>query len=526
MFSKLATFLRMMRTAWILIRHDAFVPKEYAPLVPAPMRAIGAISRLFSRRKKSENPGERFASALECLGPAYIKFGQILSTRGDMFDPVFARGLSRLKDKVPPFAMDVAEKKLEAEWGAPWQEHLISLSEPIAAASVAQVHKGVLKSKDGSAGDVVAVKILRPNIQLRMDRDLKVIMLVAKLAHRFVPNLRRLQPIAFVKEAKRALALELDLRLEAAAASEMAEIAIETGLFTVPALHWELVEKNILVTEWVDGTAMSDDAILELPIQERRALATKVIQSFLASTFEFGVFHADMHEGNMIYSQGKDLTLIDFGILGRLGKKEIRFEIDTLYGFLQRDYYKIAQVHFDIGYVPPHHNIEDFASALRAVGEPIFGKNAEDVSMAKVLLQLLEITELFDMELQPQLLLLQKSMMQTEGVARRLDPEFDMWEASRAIVEKAAREELGPQRYIDDFIYDMKRVKKSLGQLPDAMDNITALSKAWVDGDIDLSKGVSAKGGSSSKRSTLKGVIWAMGGGALTLAGLWAAGQL
>lgn len=526
MFGKTATFFRMMRTAWVLIRHDALVPKEYAPLVPGPVRVVGGVSRLFSRRKKSENPGERFATALEKLGPAYIKFGQILSTRGDMFDPVFARGLSRLKDKVPPFPMDVAEKKLASEWGAPWQDRLISLSEPVAAASVAQVHKAVIKADNGSAGKMVAVKILRPDIQMRMDRDLKVIMLVAKLAHKFVPNLRRLQPIPFVKEAKRALSLELDLRLEAAAASEMADIAIETGLFAVPDIHWDLVEKNILVTDWVDGMAMSDEAILNLPIEERRALATKVIQSFLASTFEFGVFHADMHEGNMIYSHDKELVLIDFGILGRLGKKEIRFEIDTLYGFLQRDYHKIAQVHFDIGYVPPHHSVEDFASALRAVGEPIFGKNAEDVSMAKVLLQLLEITELFDMELQPQLLLLQKTMMQSEGVARRLDSEFDMWEASRSIVEKAAREELGPQRYIGDFLSDLSRLQKSLTQVPDAMDNITALSRAWANGEIDLSKGAPIAANDHKPRPIIKGLAFAAGGAILALGGVWAAGHL
>jgi len=526
MFKDLGTFFRMLRTGWVLIRHDALVPKEYEPLVPGPVRFVGGVSRIFSRRGRDENPGARFAQALEKLGPAYIKFGQILSTRGDMFDPVFAKGLSRLKDKVPPFAMDVAEAKLAQEWGVPWQERLISLSEPMAAASVAQVHKGVLKDKEGKAGAIVAVKILRPNIQARMARDLKVIALVARLAHKFVPNIRRLHPIAFVKEAKRALSLELDLRLEAAAASEMAEIAVETGLFTVPDLHWDLVDKNILVTDWVDGIAMSDDEILDLPLTERQALATKVIQSFLASTFEFGVFHADMHEGNMIYSPDGELVLIDFGILGRLGKKEIRFEIDTLYGFLQRDYYKIAQVHFDIGYVPPHHNIEDFASALRAVGEPIFGKNAEDVSMAKVLLQLLEITELFDMELQPQLLLLQKTMMQTEGVARRLDPEFDMWEASREIVERAAREELGPQRYIGDFMHDLGRLQKSMSQLPDAMDNITELSRAWVNGEIDLSSAPKAAANDVKSRPVIKGLAYAAGGAILAVGGMFAAGYL
>ncbi len=525
MFKNTGTFFRMMRTGWVLIRHDALVPKEYAPLVPGGVRFISGVSRLFSIRKKSDNPGERFATALEKLGPAYIKFGQILSTRGDMFDPVFARGLSRLKDNVPPFAMDIAEAKLAQEWGEPWQERLISLSPPIAAASVAQVHKGVLKNEDGSAGAVVAVKILRPNIQMRMAKDLDVITLVADMAHKFVPNVRRMQPKAFVKEARRALSHELDLRLETAAASEMAEIAVETGLFAVPDVHWELIGKNVLVSDWVDGIALSSDEILDLPLPERQNLAAKTIQSFLASTFDYGVFHADMHEGNLIYSEDKKLTLIDFGILGRLDKKHIRFQIDTLYGFLKRDYYKIAQVHFDMGFVPPHHTVDDFASALRAVGEPIFGKNAQDVSMAKVLLQLLEITDLFDMEMQPQLLLLQKTMMQTEGVARRLDEGFDMWEASRSIIEKAAREELGPQRYIGDFLDDLGRVQKAMSQVPDAMENITELSRAWRAGEIDLSARPQASPVVKRRRS-LRGLAYASGGAILAIGGIWAAGLL
>ena len=236
MIRSLATFFRLLRTAWVLVRHDALVPKEYEPFVPAPVRIIAAISRFFSKRDRDDNPGARFANALERLGPAYIKFGQILSTRGDMFDPVFAEGLSRLKDKVPPFPLQQAEALLEADWGEPWRNRLSSLSEPIAAASVAQVHKATL----ADTGETVAIKILRPNIVKRMTRDMDVIAQVANIAHAAIPYLRRLQPKAFVAEARRAVMLELDLRLEAAAASEMSDLAEATGLFQVPALHWEL----------------------------------------------------------------------------------------------------------------------------------------------------------------------------------------------------------------------------------------------------------------------------------------------
>jgi len=524
MFNFIATFFRLLRTGWVLIRHDALVPTEYAPLVPWPVRVIGGISRIFSFGNRTGNAGERFAKALEALGPAYIKFGQILSTRGDMFDAEFAQGLSRLKDKVPPFPMKTAEAMLQEAWGEPWQNKLASLSEPIAAASVAQVHKGVLKT-----GETVAVKILRPNIQSRMSKDMATIALVANLAHKFVPKIRRLRPKDFIKEARRAVMLELDLRLEAAAASELGEIAEETGLFRVPALHWEFVEKNVMVAEWIDGTHLSSPDVLTDPNIDRKDLARQIIQSFLASTFEYGVFHADMHEGNLIVDKDGKLVLLDFGILGRLGDDEIRFEIDTLFGFLQRDYQKIAQVHFDIGYVPPHHSVEEFASALRAVGEPIFGKKAEDVSMAKVLLQLLEITEIFDMELQPQLILLQKTMMQTEGVARRLDPVFDMWEASRPIVEKAVRRELGPERYVNDFLDGIERTRKTLKRLPDVTDNIARLAQAWVDSDIDLSAQNPLSPNANTpptKSGYLKPAGFALFGAALALAGAWAAGYM
>ena len=522
MIRSLATFFRLLRTAWVLVRHDALVPKEYEPFVPAPVRMIAAISRFFSKRDRDDNPGARFANALERLGPAYIKFGQILSTRGDMFDPVFAAGLSRLKDKVPPFPRETAEAMLDADWGEPWQTRLSSLSEPIAAASVAQVHKATL----AETGETVAIKILRPNIVRRMTRDMDVIAQVANLAHAAIPYIRRLQPKAFVAEARRAVMLELDLRLEAAAASEMSDIAEATGLFKVPAIHWELVDKNVLATDWVDGTPLSSPEILELPLEDRQELATAVIQSFLASTFTYGIFHADMHEGNLFRSPDGDLVLLDFGILGRLGDEEIRFEIDTLYGFLQRDYYKIAQVHFDIGYVPPNHSVDEFATALRAVGEPIFGKNAEDVSMSKVLLQLLEITEMFDMPLQPQLILLQKTMMQAEGVARRLDPNFDMWEASRPVVEEAVRAELGPERYLNDLLDGLDRTRRTLNRLPEATENIARLAEAWANGEIDLSAPRNASKPETPRNSVIRPLGYAAVGAAVALSGAWVAAQL
>ena len=519
MLATIATFFRMLRTGWVLVRHDALVPKEYADGVPWFVRLFGSLSRILAIRGRAQNPGERFANALEKLGPAYIKFGQILSTRGDMLDPVFIKGLSRLKDQVPAFPMAKAETMLAVEWGAPWQEKLETLSEPVAAASVAQVHKATLKS-----GETVAVKILRPNIRKAMKQDMDVLDMVAKLAEFFVPDTRRLGPKAFIDTARRAVMLELDLRLEAAAASELSEAAAETGYFKVPEIYWDLGGKDVLVTEWIDGKAVSDETILTDPQYNPKAIAKKVMQTFLSCSFDYGVFHADMHEGNMIVTDDGDLVLIDFGILGRLSPKEQRFHAEILYGFILRDYLRIAEVHFEAGYVPSHHTIEDFASALRAVGEPIFGKTASDVSMSKVLVQLFEITEIFDMQMQPQLIMLQKTMMQTEGVCRRLDPDFDMWNTAEPVVKASMQRELGLEGRLGDFLDNMDRARRTLEKLPDATENIAALAKAWADGDIDLSKGPVSSAQPPAK-PMMKGFAWAGLGALVTLGGIWAAGQ-
>ncbi len=524
---RISTFFRMLMTGFILARHDALIPKEYARAVPWPMRFVGWWSRLFALRDRAKNPGERLARALERLGPAYIKFGQILSTRTDMLDEDFARGLSRLKDKVPPFSQELAIARIEKEYGRPWSEIFTDISEPVAAASVAQVHRAHLKT-----GETVAVKILRPEIHRKMARDMDVLRMVAGLAQSFVPATRRLEPKLFVETAARAVMLELDLRLEAAAASELSEPARETGLFRVPEIYWDYSGKTVLVLQWMDGTAFSDPRIFTDPNIDRKALAVKVIQGFLSCAFDYGVFHADMHEGNLLVDEDGQLVLLDFGILGRLSEAEQRFHAEILYGFLKRDYQRIAEIHFEAGYVPKNHSVEDFASALRAVGEPIFGKTSDQVSMSKVLLQLFEITEIFDMHMQPQLIMLQKTMMQAEGVARRLDPEFDMWAAARPVVENAMRRELGPEGRINDFLSDLRRAQRTLRAMPDAAENVAALARAWVEGEVDLSRPLPANGNSAGttqntkSRALPKGIAWALAGALTTLAGIWVMGQI
>ena len=323
---------------------------------------------------------------------------------------------------------------------APVTPDLFTRIEPaIAAASLAQAHPAWLKD-----GRKVAVKVLRPGVEARVAADSAAMLLAARLLERHVPPARRLEPLAAAVNVARSLELETDLRLEAAAASELGEVMAADGYMTAPAVVWEGVGKRVLTLEWVEGTPLSDPAALFLPGVDRKALAVNVLRAFLTQALDHGVFHADLHEGNLFVRAPDTLIAVDFGIVGRLGPKERRFLAEILWGFLQRDYRRVAQVHFDAGYVPAVHAVDDFAQALRAVGEPIFGRKAADVSMGKLLGQLFEITGLFGMHLRPELVLLQKTMVSAEGVARRLDPETDIWIAARPVVERWVARELSP----------------------------------------------------------------------------------
>ena len=311
----------------------------------------------------------------------------------------------------------------------------------VAAASVAQAHAAVLHD-----GRRVAVKVLRPGIERRVAADVEAMALGARLADRFAAPARRLEPVAFTAAVARSLELEMDLRLEAAGASELGAVMAQDGYVTAPAVVWEGVGRRVLTLEWVRGRPLSDPATLELPGLDRPALANAVIRGFLVQALDHGVFHADLHEGNLFAEAPAQLHAVDFGIVGRLDAPARRFLAEILWGFLQRDYRRVAQVHFEAGYVPATQNVEDFAQALRAVGEPIFGRPAREVSMGRLLGQLFEITALFDMHLRPELVLLQKTMTTVEGVARRIDPDSDIWEAARPIVSRWVAARAGPRR--------------------------------------------------------------------------------
>ncbi len=481
MFATLASLARLVRALFTLVRHDAILPAEYQSLYPAPARLAGKVMRLISRRDSATNPGERLARALETLGPSYVKFGQVLATRGDVIGERFARGLSRLQDRMPAFGDDEARAVIAAELGGPVEDFFTELGPAIAAASIAQVHKATTTD-----GEDVAVKVLRPDIEQRIERDIRALRLGASLAERLAPASRRLEPRKFVDTVARSLSLETDLRLEAASASELAEAAAMTEKYRIPSIDWVRSSKRVLTTQWIDGIALTKPEKLDEAGIDRSALATTLTRAFLGTALGKGVFHADMHAGNLFVSDGGDLWAVDFGIMGRIGRAERRFLAMILHGFLTQDYRSAAEAHFAAGYVPPHHSVEDFASALRAVGEPIFGKRADEVAMSQVLLQLFEITDLFDMKLRPELVMLQKTMVQAEGVARSLDPQHDMWAASAPVVEAWMKRELGPEGRIRDLGEDLRRLHDAMRRLPDAIDDWAEIGARLKSGELNL----------------------------------------
>lgn len=455
---------RMARAGWVLARHDALVPREVSHLLPWWGRGFAALTRLVAGREaRAGRPGERLGAALERLGPVTIKLGQVLSTRADVFGTTFAEDLSRLKDRLPPFPIEVARREVERSLDRPLESLFASFEPPVAAASLAQAHPATLVD-----GRRVAVKVLRPGIERRVALDVASLTLAARLVERLVPPARRLEPLAFVATVARALQLELDMRLEAAAASELGEIMGRTDYMAAPPVVWDGVGKRVLTLGWAEGRPMSDPAALQQPGLDRTVLADKVVRAFLTQALDHGAFHADLHEGNLFCAPPDRLTAVDFGIVGRLGAGERRYLAEILWGFIQRDYDRIAEVHFEAGYVPPNHSVQAFAQALRAVGEPVVGRAASEVSMGRLLAQLFEITALFDMHLRPELVLLQKTMVTVEGVARRLDPDHDLWEAARPVVERWIQRELGPAAQARDLLAEIRQVVRGLARRAEA----------------------------------------------------------
>ena len=457
-------FWRLTGAGWALVRADALVPREVEPLLPPSARWAGKALRLFAGpQARRGRPGERLARVLEKQGPAAIKMGQFLSTRADIFGTAFAEDLGHLKDRLPAFPLEVARAEIARNLNQPLDAIFTDIGEPVAAASLAQAHPATLVD-----GRKVAVKVLRPGVERRVMQDTGVLRLAARLAEKLAPASRRLRPTEFVEVVIRALELEMDLRFEAAGCAELGEAMALDPYMRAPGVIWDGVGKRVLTLTWAQGTPLSEAAALDLPGLDRKALAENVTRGFLAQALDHGLFHGDLHEGNLFVAAPASVVAVDYGIIGRLGPGERRYLAEILYGFLNRDYARIAKVHFDAGYVPAHQDMDAFAQALRAVGEPVFGRDARDVSMGRLLAQLFEITALFDMALRPELVLLQKTMVTVEGVARRIDPAHDLWAAADPVVRRWIGRELSPASKARDFAEEALRAIKAMARLAEA----------------------------------------------------------
>lgn len=460
-------YFRLMRAGTALARHDVILPGEYHSRLPAPAKIAGKFLRLFSGGAIGR-PGERLATALQNLGPAYIKLGQFLATRPDVFGVETTTDLGRLKDKVPAFGLKKARETLGDEFGELAGTLFSDLSDPVAAASLAQVHR--LQTDAGSK----AVKILRPGVETLIEKELSAMIRASRTIERVSAGSRRLEPVAFTNTVAESMRKELDLRLEAGGLDEMRNLSEEDGFFVIPNIDWERSSKRVLTMDWLDGKPLTDPTAIEGPNINKAELANNITRGFLTHAIKHGVFHADMHEGNMIVLPDGQLGLIDFGIIGRIGMAERRFLAEILWGFIQRDYQRVAEVHFEAGYVPPDKSVGDFAQALRSVGEPIHGKDASEVSMGKLLLQLFDFTHQFGMHLRPELVLLQKTMVQVEGVARSIDPTHDIWKAAEPIVGDWIKTEFGPAGAAKFVATSVRDVADRLKRLPDVMDRLEA----------------------------------------------------
>jgi ubiquinone biosynthesis protein len=405
--------------------------------------AFVRFSHLFARRRGPvrPRPGERLAAAFNELGPSFIKLGQLLSTRADLFGEEITIDLTSLQDRLPPFPGSEARILIEAEFGRPLDSLFASFDQTAtAAASIAQVH--FARSTDGRD---VAVKILRPGIAQAFARDLELFLWLAGLGERLHPALRRLKPVEVVKTLAEVVRFEMDLRLEAAAAAELSENFAGDPNFRAPRVDWPRTGRTVLTLERIRGTRIDDRAALLAAGHRIEDLLSKASAAFFKQVFRDGFFHADLHPGNMFVDADGAIVVVDFGIMGRLDRATRFYLADMLLGFLSGDYRRVAEVHFTAGYVPPGRSVDAFTQACRSIGEPILGKPLQEISVARLLAQLFEITEQFDMETQPQLLLLQKTMVVIEGVGRRLDPEINIWALARPLIEDWMRENRGPE---------------------------------------------------------------------------------
>lgn len=445
------------RTGAMDVVLDAF---DAPPLLRAVARALGKPFKWLGYPGDPAMPPA--TRALTALGPAYIKFGQVLSTRPDVVGDELAVQLRVLQDKLPPFPVELAKAEVEKELGLPVDRIFSEFSDPIAAASIAQVHKARL----AETGEEVAVKVLRPNIERAFRKDVDAFYLAARMVELFSPGSRRLRPTEVIEHFDGVVRGELDLRLESSAASEYAANTKGDEGFRLPQIKWNHSSRRVMTLGWADGVPMGDNDAIDAAGHDRRELSARVLRLFLLHALRDGYFHADMHQGNLKVAPDGAIIAYDFGIMGHIDEYTRRVYAEILYGFIRRDYKRVAEVHFEAGYVPPDRDVDEFARALRAVGEPIFGMDATRISMGRLLNYLFEVTERFGMETRTELILLQRTMVVVEGVARSLNPHINIWEVARPVVEGYITKSIGPRAVVTDMVRTARVLARFGPRLP------------------------------------------------------------
>ena len=446
---------------------------------------LGIFSISFSK-KQNENhklsEEERFCQSIEGMGTTFIKLGQFLATRPDIIGEKLSKQLEKLQDRLPPFPTSEAKKIIKENLGDELYKLIINLSEPVAAASIAQVHKAQIND-NGIIKDI-AIKILRPNIKKKFNEEIDAFMLLAYFVENIITKTKRLRLVEVIFLLKEITNHEMDLRFEAAAANEFAENTKNDVGFYVPKIYWNYTSEKILTLDWIEGISIREKELIESKKININNIASNLIQHFLRHAVRDGFFHADMHQGNLFINNSGQIVPIDFGIMGRLDKLNRRYLAEILYGFIKRDYKKVAQVHLIAGLVPKNINVDELAQALRSIGEPIFGQSVKDISGGKLLKQLFDITEKFNMQTQPQLLLLQKTMVVVEGVARKLNPDTNIWKTSKPVLEKWLKETKDPITNFAETIKDSAEVLKRLPELPKIMDKANQALTFMASGQI------------------------------------------
>ncbi|MFM8332790.1 MAG: ubiquinone biosynthesis regulatory protein kinase UbiB [Candidatus Methylumidiphilus sp.] len=469
---------RLLHIQWVLIYHGLDDLILASPLF-RPVRFLAAFTPGYWRRSTQGPRAVRIREALEDLGPIFVKFGQTLSTRRDLLPEDIAEELVKLQDRVPPFPGAEARAIIEKVLGRPVLEIFREFDEtPLASASVAQVHSARLHS-----GEDVVVKVLRPGIEKRIRSDIGLLHELARLAKRFLPDARRLRPVEVVREFEKTILDELDMVREAANASEIRRRFEGSEMLYIPKVYWDYTRREIMVMEKISGIPVGDVARLRREGVDLKLLGERGVEIFFTQVFRDNFFHADMHPGNIFVGPNAQYIAVDFGIIGSLTKADQHYVAENLLAFFKRDYRRCAEMHIESGWVPAHTRVEEFESAIRTVCEPIFEKPLKEISYGHLLLRLFQVARRFDMEVQPQLVLLQKTLLNIEGLGRDLYPELDLWKTAKLFLENWFRRQVGPQA-----VYDKLRghLPEWAGQWPEMPGLLHDALHQFVNAKLDM----------------------------------------